>query len=417
MKTNNNRIRTRKEMSHNNNNNENDDDVPPPPPSYYGNSMMTATNISFSPMNDHGEEITRRVQQHPSPVSLSTSPSSSTNITTVRASPMKSVGTINNNNNKKKSSKALSKTATTATKRYQKSHQKMKSSSMAKRMTLSTSDHWNLQQHTIPTKPEFHPLELTATFVPNVFNNNNVSSANIMLSSLINSIRVVLQSRGIKSSYYCTPPPSSTYEISKAAASPPPKIKCVTKDNVDFRIYFYKGRNKYNHGVIVEIQRRYGQSFNFRHDVSCILNAAESVASNNGTGTTKHQQQLQQKEDEQSDQRCLSLLNVVSDDEEEDDDADDGGSMSDTVCNLLKSRHPDTRLLGLQLLSSLVNSKKIGTTRTSQSILHEMQQTDDSLMALLREMSSTPVVAAAKDEEMDLCQEMSTNILSTIYAS
>jgi hypothetical protein len=52
------------------------------------------------------------------------------------------------------------------------------------------------------------------------------------------------------------------------------KAKCVTSDGVDFRVRLYRGRNAYRHGIIVEVQRRFGSSFAFHRDTQAILDAA-----------------------------------------------------------------------------------------------------------------------------------------------
>ena len=59
------------------------------------------------------------------------------------------------------------------------------------------------------------------------------------------------------------------YENSKARAS------CVSSDGVDFRVKLYRGKCKFSHGIIVEIQRREGLSPSYHFDVIGILDAAE----------------------------------------------------------------------------------------------------------------------------------------------
>ena len=59
------------------------------------------------------------------------------------------------------------------------------------------------------------------------------------------------------------------YDNSKARAS------CVSSDGVDFRVKLYRGKCKFSHGIIVEIQRREGLSPSYHFDVIGILDAAE----------------------------------------------------------------------------------------------------------------------------------------------
>jgi hypothetical protein len=104
-----------------------------------------------------------------------------------------------------------------------------------------------------PTLPQFHPLERTATFVPHVTDVSLVSSR----------ISRVLRDRSIEASY----------DSAKA------KVRCASMDGVDFRIRLYRGRtSQYSHGIIVEVQRRFGMSFTYHHDTQAILDAAHGKA-------------------------------------------------------------------------------------------------------------------------------------------
>jgi hypothetical protein len=100
-----------------------------------------------------------------------------------------------------------------------------------------------------PTLPQFHPLERTATFVPNITDVSLISSR----------ISRVLRDRSIE----------ANYDSNKA------KVRCASMDGVDFRIRLYRGRTaQYSHGIIVEVQRRFGMSFTYHHDAQAILDAA-----------------------------------------------------------------------------------------------------------------------------------------------
>lgn len=53
------------------------------------------------------------------------------------------------------------------------------------------------------------------------------------------------------------------------------KVDCVSKTGVEFRIRLYRGRDKYSHGIIAEVQRRMGFDVSYAQDVFAILDAAE----------------------------------------------------------------------------------------------------------------------------------------------
>jgi hypothetical protein len=99
-----------------------------------------------------------------------------------------------------------------------------------------------------PTLPEFHPLERTAVFVPN-------TDASIVSGRISD----VLRDRSIEASF----------DDTKGRA------RCVSADGVDFRVRMYRGRGQYCHGIIVEVQRRFGTSINFHSDTKAILDSAE----------------------------------------------------------------------------------------------------------------------------------------------
>lgn len=111
-----------------------------------------------------------------------------------------------------------------------------------------SSTTWNVDDNTLQPKPEFYPLEQTATFVPH-------SKPSEVASRVAN----FLLERNI----------SVTFNGLKA------KAKCISKDNVEFIVRLYKGKNRFDHGVIVEVQRRYGFSVYYHRDVIGILDVAE----------------------------------------------------------------------------------------------------------------------------------------------
>lgn len=111
-----------------------------------------------------------------------------------------------------------------------------------------SSSMWNVNDHTLKPKPDFYPLEQTATFVPH-------SKPSIVASR----VAKYLLDRNI----------SVTFNEMKA------KAKCVSKDNVEFNVRLFKGKNQFDHGVIVEVQRRQGFSVFYHRDAVAILDAAE----------------------------------------------------------------------------------------------------------------------------------------------
>lgn len=96
-------------------------------------------------------------------------------------------------------------------------------------------------------KPDFYTLEPTTTFVPHC-------RPSVVASRVSN----FLLKRGV----------STTYNGAKA------KAKCVTADDVEFRVRLYRGKKQFSHGVIVEVQRRFGFSVTFHRDAMGILDVA-----------------------------------------------------------------------------------------------------------------------------------------------
>jgi len=133
----------------------------------------------------------------------------------------------------------------------------------------------------------------------------------------------------------------ATYDDDKA------KVKCLTTDGIDFRIRLYRGRNQYSHGIIVEVQRRFGFSIHFHSDTQAILDAAQ--------GKIPSPPPFRQ-----------NALPEVSDDEDDDDyDAPpppSGSSSLAMVEKMLSLPGFDAQYLGLSTLSSLVDPEKMSLT-------------------------------------------------------
>jgi len=111
-----------------------------------------------------------------------------------------------------------------------------------------SSTSWNVDDLNLNPKPDFYPLEQTATFVPHC-----------KPSEVASRVADFLLERNV----------NATFNGLKA------KAKCVSKDNVEFNVRLYKGQKQFDHGVIVEVQRRYGFSVYYHRDAIGILDAAE----------------------------------------------------------------------------------------------------------------------------------------------
>jgi len=199
---------------------------------------------------------------------------------------------------------------------------------------------WNLSS--APSLPEFHPLERTAVFIPHS-----------IPSDIAPRISSILRERSIE----------AQYDDSKA------KVKCTTEEGVDFRIRLYRGRGRYNHGIIVEVQRRFGTSLVFHNDTQAILDSAEG-------------------------KKILTSSNKlpeVTDEDDEDTDSDDdeygsgGGSSSRSadsslamVAKMMKLPGFDSQYLGLQILSPLVNSDKLSLS-TARAVATKLFQPDNEV--------------------------------------
>jgi hypothetical protein len=191
---------------------------------------------------------------------------------------------------------------------------------------------WGLS--TVPTLAEFHPLERTAVFV-----------ANCTPSTLSSRIANVLRELSIEASY----------DDSKA------KVTCVTSEGVDFRIRLYGGRGEFSHGIIVEVQRRFGGSLNFHNETKAILEAAEGRRPSSALSS--------------------KALPEVSDDEDDDEDyapPPSGASSLVMVSKMLEIPGFDGQYLGLQTLSTLVDTEKM-TTQTARKVGAELLKADSEV--------------------------------------
>jgi hypothetical protein len=191
---------------------------------------------------------------------------------------------------------------------------------------------WRLDS--VPTLPEFHPLERTSVFIPHV----------ITASEITARISDVMRERSIEASYH----------NDKA------KAVCSTMDGVEFRVRLYRGRGSYHHGIIVEVQRRFGTSISFGADCKAILDAAEGkVVPPPLTSETS------------------SLPLVVSDFEDDfDSPIVDGKSSLSMISKMLNDPCYDSHFLALQTLLSLTDASKMGST-TARIIANELFRLDN----------------------------------------
>ena len=195
--------------------------------------------------------------------------------------------------------------------------------------------HWNLRDSDVKTLPDFHPLDRSAIFVPNCPDASEVARR----------ISDVLRARSV----------SAEYDNSKA------KAKCVTSENVEFRVRLYRGKKSYAHGVIVEVQRRYGFSPTYAGDVVSILDAAEGK--NLPAPARHHSAGLPPPP---------PLPSLVPDEEdggaESSDQSSSAGLESIKIASAMLSHSGvDRQSMGLQGLVALTDSYKIGKTTATRA--------------------------------------------------
>lgn len=221
---------------------------------------------------------------------------------------------------------------------------------------------WKLS--VVPELPEFHPLEQRAVFVPHA-DPSEISAR----------ISAILHERSIE----------AVYDDDKA------KVKCVTEEGVDFRIRLYTGRGEYHHGIIVEVQRRFGFSNSFHNETQAILDAAVGKTPPPPVSSS------------------LPLPPpVVSDAEEDDYDPADGASALDMVAKMLNHPGYDSTYLGLQTLSSLTDSSKIGNT-TARKVANALMQIDNQVGNKV-----LSIILDSKDDEMYKLRTLAMTILANV---
>lgn len=195
---------------------------------------------------------------------------------------------------------------------------------------------WKLSE--VPELTEFHQLEHRAVFVPNA----SPSEISARISN-------ILHERSIQ----------AVYDDDKA------KVKCVTDEGVDFRIRFYTGRGEFSHGIIVEVQRRFGFSAVFHNETQAVLCAAQGKV---------------------PPLPAICSLPLPPFDVEDNNESENGFSALDMVAKLL--RHPgcDSTFLGLQTLSSLTDSSKMGKTaarNAATSLMHLDSEVGGRILSII----------------------------------
>lgn len=107
---------------------------------------------------------------------------------------------------------------------------------------------WNVVNGSLKCVPDHYILERTSRFIGD-------TTASVISARISGCLRA----RSIETSF----------NSDKA------KVKCRAMDHVKFIVRLYSGRGAYNHGVIVEIQKRSGSGPGFMKDCTAILDAAE----------------------------------------------------------------------------------------------------------------------------------------------
>lgn len=206
---------------------------------------------------------------------------------------------------------------------------------------VSKSFVWEL--HHVAPLPQFHPLERTAVFVPH--------AAPTEVSKRISE---VLRERSIEASY----------DNEKA------KVKCITSEGVDFRIRLYRGRGRFDHGIIVEVQRRFGASAVFQKDTMAILEAAQ------GKMLPAQPPSVLDSDSNSNSNNTLPL--VVSDAEDDIDNTNVSSSLG-MISKMLAHPGYDSHHLALHTLSSLTDASKMGcaTARTVSNDLLRLENDND----------------------------------------
>ena len=219
----------------------------------------------------------------------------------------------------------------------------------------------------VPILPEFRPLERSAVFV-----------AHATAPEVARRVSNVLRERSIE----------ATYDNAKA------KARCVTQDQVEFRVFLYRGQKSYSHGIIVEVQRRFGSSTSFIQDARAILDAAE--------GKLPPPPRMSRAE-----------IPLVSDSEDDYGEADVSETSLDFVRKMLSHPGYDARLLALQTLSSLSDANKMGRG-TARGIAKALMNPDNDVGT---KVFGLIVDKHHQDEEFSTIRALAMTVLANCVSS
>lgn len=191
---------------------------------------------------------------------------------------------------------------------------------------------WNVSDD-LSCKPDFYELEQTATFVPN-------TRASIIGSRISDCLRDL--------SIHCN------YDDVNA------KLDASTEDSAQFQVQLYAGKGDFNHGTIVEVMKRRGTANNYHEIISSIFKSSQGQVISKVFKLNIDDIDFGEFgidiNDEESRQNSLRTIKICSDMIQE-------GSSNGVV-------------LGLERLSTLVDSAKLGTAaalRNSEILLQSEQ--------------------------------------------
>jgi hypothetical protein len=304
-------------------------------PSFSGNAMPMNINPNIGLDHGVGDEITRRVVFQPSFESISS----------FQPPMIKNVDSHSMNKHQPKETPT-----------------KISTPARAPKCGIWRLDH-------VPTLPDFHPLERTSVFVPKVINPSDVS---IRISD-------ALRERSI----------DATYDNLKA------KALCTTMEGVQFRVRLYGGRGEFQHGIIVEVQRRFGTSNSFHSDTMAILNAAEGKGLEQSSAA--------------SSSRCGNNIPLV--DDESESTVDDTSSLA-MISVMLNNPEYDAHLLALQILVSLTDETKMGKN-TARAVSSELFRLDNDNIVCAKVLSL--IVDKQEDDDTFNLRSLALNVAANAF--
>mmetsp|Transcript_14232 Transcript_14232/g.17926 ORF Transcript_14232/g.17926 Transcript_14232/m.17926 type:complete len:424 (-) Transcript_14232:114-1385(-) len=205
----------------------------------------------------------------------------------------------------------------------------------------ANSSTWVLPEGSMKPVPEYYPLEQTAVFI------EGDDPAHIAAR-----VSDCLRRRSIAASY----------------GDVKAKAKCKTEDGVEFRIRMFYGRGDYNHGVIVEVQRRDGWSPRYQQDVYAILESAEDAVVND------------------FDVSLPPIDDLINDMQDNDFDQAHSTECTNPIpCHMVLSNNTDVQAMGMLILSSITDMTKAGAVvalKNASNFVHGEQEVEVRNMVL-----------------------------------